>query len=201
MKICILACSIYQPELEVVLGQIQAERLFACELVVTYLPLKLHSNLKNLKEAVIKALDEISADRIILLYGSKCHPEFDDFLQNYQLVRFAQANCIELILGARMNEVDSAKTFYLTPGWLTKWRELFDTGWGIDEVTLRQSFGFYDRVLFFDTGVSEITDEMILEFFEYTRVPIEVEQGNLETFRKNMVSAIRTAVLEPENHE
>ena len=201
MKICILACSIYQPELEVVLGQIKEERLFACEVVVTYLPLKLHSNLKNLKEAVIKALDEISADRIILLYGSKCHPEFDDFLQNYQLVRFAQANCIELILGERMNEFDSAKTFYLTPGWLTKWRELFDTGWGIDEVALRQSFGFYDRVLFFDTGVSEITEEMILEFFEYTRVPIEVEQGNLETFRKNMVSAIRTAVLEPENHE
>ncbi|QDR79446.1 DUF1638 domain-containing protein [Sporomusa termitida] len=87
MKLGILACSIYQPELEVVLAQIRRDRLFACELVVTYLPLKLHSNLKHLKAAIITALAEIAADRLILLYGSKCHPEFDDFLQKYQLGR------------------------------------------------------------------------------------------------------------------
>jgi hypothetical protein len=93
-----------------------------------------------------------------------------------------------------MHEIDnSSKTFYLTPGWLMKWRELFDRGWGIDEVELRQSFGYYDKILLFDTGVSEITDEMILEFFEYTRVPIEVEQGGLDVFKSNILAAIRTA--------
>lgn len=202
MKICILACSIYQPELEAVLAQIRRDRLVAYDVVVTYLPLKLHSNLAHLKEAVINALAETVADRIILLYGSKCHPEFDEFLRSYRLVRFAQANCIELILGARSKPAaDHGKTFFLTPGWLTKWRELFDTGTGIDEVALRQSFGFFDRVLFYDTGVSEITDEMILEFFDYTRVPIAVEQGNLAAFRTNILAAIQAAVLASEQPE
>ncbi|HWR10127.1 DUF1638 domain-containing protein [Sporomusa sp.] len=194
MKICFLACSIYQPELEAVLAQIRRDRVFDCELAVTYLPLRLHVNLKNLKEAVLTALDETIADKIILLYGSKCHPEFGEFLKDHQPVRFAESNCIELILGERMHEIDnSSKTFYLTPGWLMKWRELFDRGWGIDEVELRQSFGYYDKILLFDTGVSEITDEMILEFFEYTRVPIEVEQGGLDVFKSNILAAIRTA--------
>ncbi|HWR42231.1 DUF1638 domain-containing protein [Sporomusa sp.] len=199
MKVCFLACGIYQPELEEVLAQIRKERLFDCELVVTYLPLSLHVNLKHLKDAVLKALNVITADRIILLYGSKCHPEFDEFLKDHHLVRFEQSNCIELILGERMHEIDkSSKTFYLTPGWLINWREVFDSGWGLDEVALRQSFGSYDKILLFDTGVCEITDEMILEFFEYTRVPIEVEQGGLAVFKSNIVAAIQKAINGPE---
>ena len=195
MKICFLACGIYQPELEQVLAQIKAEGLFACELAVTYLPVNLHIDLKKLKTAVLAALDEVVADRIILLYGAKCHPEFDIFLQDYPVVRFGQANCVELVLGERPEGGGlDPRTFYLTSGWMLKWRELFDPGWGVDEVAMRQSFACYDRILFTDTGVGEISDEQLLEFFECSRVPIEVQQGSLAVFKKNIVAAIRQAV-------
>lgn len=53
------------------------------------------------------------------------------------VVRFVQSNCIELMMGERMKETDrDSRTFYLTPGWLDSWRELFDSGWGLDEVML-----------------------------------------------------------------
>lgn len=199
MKICLLGCGIYQPELEQVLAQIKAEKLFDCEFTVTYLPINLHIDLKKLKTAVLEALDAADADRIILLYGSKCHPEFDLFLQDYPIVRFDQSNCVELVMGEGLPEsgMDS-RTFYLTSGWMLKWRELFDPGWGVDEVAIRQSFACYDRILFTDTGIGEISDEQLLEFFEYTRVPIEVQQGSLDEFKKNIVAAIRQAIAAAE---
>lgn len=196
MKLCFLACEIYQLELEQVLAQLREETLFDCELEITYLPLNLHINLDHLKEGVLKGLDAIAADKIILLYGSKCHPDFHDFLSGYpNVVRFEQSNCIELMMGPRLKEIDrDSKTFYLTPGWLDKWRELFDSGFGLDEVMLRQSFGIYDRTLLVDTGVGEITDEKILNFFEYTEVPIEIEQGGLEIFKQSIITAIQQAI-------
>ena len=196
MKVCFLACGIYQQELEQVLTQIRKESLFDCELEVTYLQANLHCNLGNLKDGILQALDAIAADRIILLYGSKCHPDFYDFLSGYpNLVRFEQSNCIELMMGERMKELDrESKTFYLTPGWLDRWREMFDSGCGLDEVMLRQSFALFDRTLLVDTGVGEITDEKILDFFEYTEVPIEVEAGGLEVLKSNIITAIQQAI-------
>lgn len=202
MKICLLACGIYQPELEQVLVQIKQEKLFSCELELTYLPAKLHVDLKKLKAAVLQALDAVVADRIILLYGSKCHPEFDEFLQNYPVIRFEPANCVELILGEHIQQkVQDSRTFCLTSGWMLKWREIFDPGWGVDEVAMRQSFACYDRILFTDTGVSEITDEQLLDFFEYTRIPIEVEQGGLAAFKAVIVTAIRQAISAGEQEQ
>ena len=191
MKICLLACGIYQPELEQVLAQIKQEKLFSGELELTYLPTNLHVDLKKLKAAVLQALETVAADRIILLYGSKCHPEFDEFLQNYPVIRFEPANCVELIRGEHSQD---SRTFYLTSGWLLKWREIFDPGWGVDEVAMRQSFACYDRILFTDTGASKITDEQLLDFFEYTRIPIEVEQGGLAAFKAAIVTAVRQAI-------
>ncbi len=191
MKICFLACEIYQPELEQVLAQIKQEKLFSCKLELTYLPAKLHVDLKKLKTAVLQALDAVVADRIILLYGSKCHPGFDEFLQNYPVIRFEPANCVELILG---EHIQDSRTFCLTSGWMLKWREIFDPGWGVDVVAMRQSFACYERILFTDTGVSETTDEQLLDFFEHTRIPIEVEQGGLAAFKAAITTAIRQAI-------
>ncbi|WP_371373156.1 DUF1638 domain-containing protein [Sporomusa aerivorans] len=199
MKICFLGCGIYQPELEQVLAKIKEEKLFECELTVNYLPINLHIDLKKLKTAVLEALAATEADRIILLYGSKCHPEFDMFLQDYPVTRFEQSNCIELIMGDAIQGggMDS-KTFYLTSGWILKWRELFDPGWGVDEVAMRQSFACYDRIVFADSGICEISDEQQLEFFEYARVPIEVQPGGLDYFKDNIVAAIRQAIAAAE---
>lgn len=194
-KVHLLACAIFQLELEQVLEQIRDEKLFDCELIVTYLQAGLHNSFEHLKYTILKAIDAIVEDRIILLYGSRCHPEFDELLKRYSLIRFPHSNCIELISGKKTEEINQvSKTFYLTPGWLLKWREIFDHGWGLDEVAIRQSFGYFDRILLADTNTCEIIDEQILDFFEYTRVPIEIENIGLETFKSNILAAIKQAL-------
>lgn len=190
-----MACGVLRLELEQVLQQIKAEGLFDCEITATYLQAGLHVDFDRLKDAIVCALESLTADRIILLYGSKCHPEFHEFLSDRLLTTFHQSNCIELILGVRMQEIDRlTKTFYLTPGWLLCWQEFFEQSMRWDEVDMRQSLGYYDRMLLADTGVCEITDEQILEFFERTRVPIVVDQTGLAVFKSNIVTAIERAL-------
>jgi hypothetical protein len=200
LRVAFLACGVLRLELEQVLQQIRTEGLFDCEITAAYLQAGLHIDFDRLKEAILFALKSTAADRIILLYGSKCHPEFHEFLNERHPTTFPQSNCIELILGERMQEIDRlSKTFYLTPGWLLCWREFFEQGMQWDEVDMRQSFGYYDRILLADTGVCEIADEQILEFFERTRVPIEVEQVGLSVFKGNIVLAIERALANCED--
>ena len=45
-----------------------------------------------------------------------------------------------------------------------------------------------------DTGVSEFNDEDILEFFEYTQVPIEIESVELAVFKKNVAETLKKAL-------
>jgi len=195
MKICFLSCGIYQPELDLVLAQITKEELFDCEITVIYLPARLHVDFNSLKEGILKALDNIVADRIILLYGSKCHPEFQEFLQGRQLIRFEQSNCIELMLGERMGEIDRiAKTIYVTPGWAIYWEEFFNRKSNSNENAIKQSFSFFNQLLFVDTGACEVSKEKIREISKYTGLANKTEKIGLEVFKNNIIAAIRQAV-------
>lgn len=195
MKICFLSCGIYQPELDMVLAQIQQEGLFDSELTVTYLPAKLHVDFNLLKEGILKALETIVADRIILLYGSKCHPEFQGFLPDLQLIRFEQANCIEFMLGERMVELDQmAKTIYLTPGWALFWQDFFNREPNATQQSLQESFRFFDQLVFVDTGAGEVSAHMIRKISQYTGLASKTEKIGLETFKQSMVTAIRQAM-------
>jgi hypothetical protein len=195
MKIYFLSCGIYQPELDVVLDEIRREGLFDCEFAVLYLQANLHVDFNRLKEGILKALDDIVADRIILLYGAKCHPEFHEFLQGRQLVRFEPSNCIEMILGERMREIDhAAKTIYLTPGWVINWQKFFDPEKLLDEAEVKQRFSSFEELLFVDTGVCEISDKQIGEISRYTGLPSKVEQVGLAVFKGNIVAAICQAL-------
>ena len=198
MKVHLLACGVFQPELDRVLEQISAES-FPCRVAVTYLPARLHTDFDRLMDAVLAALDTITADRIILLFGQRCHPRFDELLKARSLISFSQSNCIELILGDRMKECDQAgRTFYLTPGWLLKWRDLLEPICGPGKFAIGKCLGHYvDRVLYIDTGVGGIDTARLDEFFECTQIPIEIEQAGMATFKGNVLAAIAAAVATP----
>lgn len=76
------------------------------------------------------------------------------------------------------------KTFYLSPGWLDHWERIFKTGLGWDSIDARQNLGFYDRILLLDAGVSPLSDERILEFYEYCQVPVEILSVKLDYLKK-----------------
>lgn len=195
MRVCFLSCGIYQPELDVVLSEIKEEGLFDCELTVTYLQAKLHSDFNLLQAGILNALNSIAADKIILLYGAKCHPEFHGFLQGYPVVRFEQSNCIELILGECMKEIDrTAKTIYLTAGWVKNWDQFFDSSKNVDEVKARQIFASFEQLLFADTGVCEIPAEKIEEISRYTGLPKKIKKVGLGVFKSNIIKVVCQAL-------
>lgn len=198
MKVHIVACGIFQPELERVLKQIREDYPPDDEISVTYLPPALHVDYDKLKYGITSALDTIAEDKKVLLFGSMCHPEIGEFTEKYHVVRLAPGNCVELILSKeRQKEIEkSAKVFYLTPGWLHNWEDIFKQGQGWDEIDARINFGFYDKILLLDTGVSEFNDEDLLEFYDYTQVPIEIESVDLEFFQENVAEALKKALAE-----
>ena len=95
MSIFILSCGVFEPELNRVLMEIKEENIFNEDINVKYLPFGLHSNLDKLKSEIVTNLDKIKNNKVILLYGSKCHYNFHNFLKNYDnVITFNDANCM-----------------------------------------------------------------------------------------------------------
>lgn len=122
-------------------------------------------------------------------------PELDVILDRHPVTGFPQDNCIPLITGEN-TDGKNAKTFFLTSGWILKWKEIFDSITGLDETAVRQSFGFCERVVFKNTNVRDISDEALLELFDYTGCPIEIEDIGLDLFKKQIIDAV-AQVLKP----
>ncbi|MCO1602944.1 DUF1638 domain-containing protein [Desulfosporosinus nitroreducens] len=197
MEVRIVACGIFQLELEQVLEEIRTEWASDVVFKVIYTAPALHVDYDKLKDGITDALNDNSTEeKTVLFFGSMCHPEMSEFTEKYHVIRLQPRNCIELILGKERQEKleKSVKIFYLTQGWLQNWREIFIQAQGWDEIDARQNFGFYDKILLLYTGVSEFNDEDILDFFEYTQVPIEIESVDLSVFKKNVLKTLEKAL-------
>ena len=59
MKIGILACSVFEPELEKVLSDIENKKLFEDNIKVTYLHFGLHTNLDKLEKESVVYLNDL----------------------------------------------------------------------------------------------------------------------------------------------
>jgi hypothetical protein len=198
MEVRIVACGIFQLELERVLEEIRTECESDAEFKVIYTAPALHVDYDKLKDGITETLNNnATEEKVVLFFGSMCHPEISEFIEEYNVIGLQPRNCIELILGKeRQDEPEkSDKIFYITQGWLQNWREIFSQGQGWDEIDARQNFGFYDKILLLDTGVSEFNDEDILDFFEYTQVPIEIENIDLAVFKKSVVETLEKALV------
>ena len=192
MKIFILSCGVFEPELNKILEEINNEKIFTEDIQVKYLPFGLHTNLEKLKYEITSNLNSIKADKIILLYGSKCHYEFYKFLKDFpNLISFEESNCIELISN---NKERGDKDLYITPGWVLKFDELNKFINAVDMYDIRQQYGQYDNVIICDTKVCEFTDEMIFDLFEKIQVPIEIQDSNINIFKSKIIDAINKAI-------
>lgn len=187
-KTGIVCCGILKEELELICQQenIEAQRY--------YINPALHVDFDMLEEELVKTLKTASKEEeeIVVIFGS-CHPEIDEIIAKYNAERLLVKDCITALIGDRQKELNQeANNFYLTSGWLKNWREIFIEGLGWDDVDARQNFGFYDRILLVDTGIREISDREILEFFEYTEVSIETLEADLSHFRDLVSNKLTT---------
>ena len=190
MSIFILSCGVFEPELNKVLKEIKEENIFNEYINVKYLPFGLHSNLDKLKSEIVTNLDKIKDNKIILLYGNKCHYKFHDFLKDYDnVITFDDANCIELIIKNKKSIIDE-KNLYITSGWVLKFDELNNFINAVDIYDIRQ----YENIIIGDAKVFNITDDMIFDLFEKIQVPIEVEDVDINNFKNKIVNAIKKAL-------
>lgn len=196
MKISILSCGVFEPELNKILSEINEEKLFNDDIEVKYLPFGLHTNLDKLKSEIINNLNTIKSDKIILLYGCKCHYLFYEFLKDYDnLITFDDSNCIELIIKSENKKsIPNDKNLYITPGWVLKFDELNKFINSVDMYDIRQQYGQYENIIIGDTNVCDFTDDMIFNLFEKIQVPIEIEEVDISVFKNKIINSINRAI-------
>ena len=196
MNISILSCGVFEPELNKILDDIDKKKLFeeGININVKYLPFGLHTNLNKLKNVITNNLDNLKSDKIILLYGSKCHYMFHQFLKPYtNLITFQDSNCIELILEDKVKS-NNDNNLYITSGWVLKFDDLDKFINAVDVYDIRQQYGQYDNVIIGDTDVFEFTDDMIFDLFEKIQVPIEIQKIDINNFKNKIIHAIEKAI-------
>lgn len=197
MSIFILSCGVFEPELNKVLGEIKEEKIFSEDINVKYLPFGLHANLDKLKSEIVTNLDTMKEHKVILLFGSKCHYRFHEFLKDYDnLVTFNDANCMEIIIKDDMNRksIVDDKNLYITSGWVLKFDELNKFINAVDMYDIRQQYGQYENVIIGDSKVFDISDEMIFDLFEKIQVPIEVEDIDINNFKNKIIKAVKKCI-------
>lgn len=198
MKIGILACSVFELELEYILKNIKEKNLFEENIEVTYLPFGLHTDLNTLEKDVTNSLDKLTLeyDKVIVLYGSKCHYRFFEFLKKYDnIIEIKPANCLEAIIGNKVVEsYAQGKDIYLTCGWIEKFDELNKFSNAVDNYDVLNQFGMYENAIIGNTGVMEITDDMIFELYEKIQIPIEIEDVDISIFENLIVDCIKKAL-------
>lgn len=184
----IIACGVFQKEIE----QLREQLGFPFE--AHYLEPGLHVNFDELKEALKSELERCKGhseiEGIIVVYG-QCHPKIDEILKPYKAALVDCQNCVDAFITRRGME-EKAKHglyFYLSPGWLDAWREIFRRlNWGPAEA--RMQMGSFKGVVYVDTMKDAPDRELeLLEFFDFTNLPFEVMPVDLSHFRSLIARA------------
>jgi hypothetical protein len=185
MGLKIIACGIFRPELNKIIPALRRE-LNDRDIEVTFLPPGLHNNCNKMETEIVENLEADKNGKPLLLYGCMCHTELESIAKNYDAVLPAGKNCIEIILSPRKKaEIDmSGNVFYLTAGWVRQWRDIFQDGAGITAC---------DKIVMLDDGCVEISDEELLDFFDYIQIPIEIMKVSLNYFKENLINLCKNA--------
>jgi hypothetical protein len=182
MDLPILSCGIFRWELEKILPKLK-EKL-GLRISATFLPPALDVSEQKLEAAINEGLASLNNQKTALLYGSMCHTNMAELAKASGSVYPAPANCAAILLGPeKKKEMDAQGNFYyLTSGGLRLWREIYQQGHSWDDADARANFGCFEKIIVLDTGVIEISDEELFEFFDFTQVPVEIEKISLDHF-------------------
>lgn len=184
----IIACGIFKDEIE----RVSADLGFPFR--TRYLGPGLHVNFDELKDALNEELKRVSSDGsqgIIVAYG-QCHPRIDEILKPYPAVLVDCQNCVDAFITRKAME-DKAREglfFYLSPGWLAAWRDIFNRlGW--DPEIARLQMGSFKGSIYIDTLKDAASrEEELLEFFDFTNLPFTIMPVELDHFKSLIVKAM-----------
>jgi len=183
----IIACGIFEKEIEAlrpVLG-------FPFE--AHYLGAGLHVDFGDLKEALVAELDKCKtndSEGTIVVYG-QCHPDIEEIIKPYQAALTACQNCVDAFITRKgmENKAKDGLFFYLSPGWLDAWKDIFRRlNW--DQEVARMQMGSFRGSVYLDTlKDAPAREEELLEFFDFTNLPFEIMPVDLGYFKSLIVNA------------
>ncbi len=183
----IIACSIFRDEIE----KVRADLGFPFR--ARYLDPGLHVDFDELRYSLNEEMNRASQDDsqgIIVVYG-QCHPKIDEILKPYAAALIKCQNCVDAFITRRVME-DKAREglfFYLSPGWLDAWRDIFNRlGW--DAETARMQMGSFKGSIYIDTLKDAASREKeLLEFFDFTNLPFTIMPVELGHFKSLIIKA------------
>jgi hypothetical protein len=183
----IIACGIFEKEIEA----LRSELGFPFE--AHYLGAGLHVDFDDLKMALVAELEKCQADGsegTIVVYG-QCHPKIEEILRPYPATLAACQYCVDAFI-TRKGVEEKAKEglfFYLSPGWLDAWKDIFwRLNWGPEEA--RMQMGSFRGSVYMDTlKDAAAREEELLEFFDFTNLPFEIMPIDLGHFKSLIVKA------------
>lgn len=180
----IIACGVFQKEIE----KLREELGFPFR--ARYLASGLHVDFDELKAALESELDRADGQGTIVVYG-QCHPRIEKILEGRHAALLDCQNCVDALI-TRKGMEDKARQglfFYLSPGWLDAWRDIFSRlGWTPAEARLQM--GSFRGVVYIDTlQDAPEREQELLEFFDYTNLPFEVMPVSLDHFKSLIINA------------
>ena len=182
-----IACGVFQKELE----KIAKDLDFPFE--AHYIGAGLHVDFDELAQALKIELEKCKGyDGIIVVYG-ECHPRIREILKPYHAAMIDCQNCIDAFITRKAveNIASQGLCFYLSPGWVDCWREIFaKLHWSQEET--RFQLGAFKGSVFMDTlnNVAEYEQDLI-EFLDFTLLPYKIMPANLDHFKSLILDAKR----------
>jgi hypothetical protein len=162
------------------------------DIKVTFLSPGLHIECGKMEREILQNLDSIKrektkGEKILLLYGAMCHEKLMTIAEDNHAALPSVKNCIEMILSPEKKKAldESGNIFYLTSGWLRYWREI---------VQERSAAASCDKIIVLDAGDGLISEEELLEFFDFMQIPVESVAVTLDYFRETLRDACGLAL-------
>ncbi len=181
----IIACGIFKDEIEKIADQLDFP------FKVRYLEAGLHVDFDSLAEALRAELEECKdCDGIIVAYG-ECHPKMAEILAPYRAALLRCQNCIDAFITRKKVEeiANRGLYFYLSPGWVKSWRDMFERmNWSREEA--RFQLAPFKGSIFLDTlGNAEDYEDGLVEFLDFTLCPYSKMAVDLDHFRSLFLEA------------
>ena len=208
---CLVSCGMLRPEIDhlVKTGFLNPRR-------VMFTPPGLHALPDTLEEHLLNRLAQArewcSDQKIIVVYGKKCHISTDEPLKRVDTILQAAGQGIMRVQGdygydmlagfedrQRISDGKQDKILWFTPGWLKSWKTVYQRYFGWDSADANANFpGFYDKIIVLDgLGLAEEYTtqhaEEILELFDWTGLEVEFHPITLDRFKGLLKDALSPA--------
>ena len=158
----------------------------------------LHEKQTELERQLVRQLVNAKkySQKTIVVYGERCYLDPDNpFRDIDQIIREQGAgisriqarSCIDMLASAeeRKKISGSKKVYWLSPGWLEHWRQIFKE-W--DASKANETFPSHDKAILLDAvGIfdeySQSSPEKILEFSDWMKLEIEPYRISLDRLK------------------